>query len=81
MNGTLLKDLRDGILRLTLNRPAVRNALDEDLITALTAEFRAIDFRSPVRVIVLSGAGERAFCASGRPRAKCTARAATSDTE
>src|SRR5215212_2533571 len=62
VNDILLKDLRDGVLRLTLNRPAVRNALNEDLIAALTIEFRAIDFRSPVRVVILSGAGERAFC-------------------
>ena len=56
------KEFRDGVLRLTLNRPAVRNALNERLIAALTAEFRAID-QSAVRAVVITGSGEKAFCA------------------
>jgi enoyl-CoA hydratase/carnithine racemase len=55
---------RDGpVLRLTLNRPQVRNALDAALIAGLTTAFT--DLREPgeVRVAVLTGAGDKAFCA------------------
>lgn len=49
------------VLRITLNRPDVRNALNEDLIRALTEAFRAA---ATARVVVLAGAGS-AFCAGG----------------
>jgi methylglutaconyl-CoA hydratase len=52
----------DGVLRLTLNRPAARNALSPELTTRLVDELTALD--ASVRVVVLAGAGE-AFCAGG----------------
>jgi methylglutaconyl-CoA hydratase len=54
---------RDGpILRLTLNRPEVRNAFDEQVIRALaSAAIAAADDRE-VRVVVLGGKG-KSFCA------------------
>lgn len=58
----LLTELSDGILRLTLNRPERRNALNEELIAALTVAFRSASADPAVRVIVLTGAGEKAFC-------------------
>lgn len=45
-----------------MNRPAVHNALDEELIASLTATFRALNGNEAVRVIVLSGRG-KSFCA------------------
>jgi len=45
-----------------LNRPDVRNALDEELIEALRAQLRSIDVDEPARFVVLEGAG-KAFCA------------------
>lgn len=54
---------RDGpVLRVTLNRPDVRNAFDEEVIAALTAIARQAGSDSSVRAIVLSGNG-KAFCA------------------
>ena len=54
---------RDGaVLRLTLNRPEVRNAFDEEVIAALTAAARDAAADDTLRVVVLAGAG-RAFCA------------------
>jgi methylglutaconyl-CoA hydratase len=47
---------------LTLNRPDVRNALDDVLIAALQDEARALAADAGVRVVVLSGEGP-AFCA------------------
>ncbi len=44
----LLRDDRDGIALLTLNNPAARNALSEDLISALATAFDAIG-QDPIR--------------------------------
>lgn len=54
---------RDGpILRLTLNRPEVRNAFDEDVIRALASAATAAADDREVRVVVLAGKG-KTFCA------------------
>ena len=58
----LLRDDRDGIRTLTLNRPEQFNALSEALIDELGAALDATAHDSDVRVVVLAGAG-RAFCA------------------
>src|SRR5439155_3236904 len=55
-------DLKDGVARVTLNRPDVRNAFDDALIAALTKAFRDIENDKAVRVLVLAGNGS-AFCA------------------
>lgn len=51
-----------GVLTITLNRPAARNALDEAAIAALTAICEGTAGRTDVRAVVLRGAGP-AFCA------------------
>ena len=48
---------------LTLNRPEVMNSLNFALLQALAAEIEAVRFRADVRVLVVTGAGEKAFCA------------------
>jgi methylglutaconyl-CoA hydratase len=54
---------RDGpVVRVTLNRPEVRNAFNEELIAELTAWAESVTARGPARVAVLSGAGKM-FCA------------------
>lgn len=58
----LLRDDRDGIATLTLNRPAQRNALSRDLMAALLAELEAIGGDRSVKVVVLAANGP-AFCA------------------
>jgi enoyl-CoA hydratase/carnithine racemase len=56
-------ELDGAVARITIDRPERRNALSNGAIAALDQAFaRAGDDRS-VRVIVLTGAGERAFCA------------------
>ena len=62
---TILEVMDEGAVRtLWLNRPAVHNAFDEQLIARLTEELRAAGADSSVRVIVLGGRG-RSFCAGG----------------
>ena len=50
-----------GILRLTLDKPDKRNALDDEMVATLLAEVDAANLDESVRVIVLTGAGDH-FC-------------------
>ncbi|HXZ00952.1 MAG TPA: enoyl-CoA hydratase/isomerase family protein [Stellaceae bacterium] len=47
-----------GVARLSLNRPAVRNAFDDRLIADLTEALRRLESDPAVRVVVLTGKGE-----------------------
>lgn len=59
----MLRKEKDGaVLRLTLDRPEVRNAIDDALIAELHQAFSELD--PSVRVVVLAGEG-KAFCAGG----------------
>ena len=53
----------DGVAIVTLDRPAVLNALDFRLIAELTDACEALDRDPACRVIVITGAGDRAFAA------------------
>ncbi len=53
----LLSDCRDGVLRLTLNRPAARNALSSALMRALLEALEQAATEPAVRVIVIAAAG------------------------
>jgi enoyl-CoA hydratase len=53
----------DGVAVVTLNRPEAMNALSKALRAELAAVMREMDARDDVRVVVLTGAGERAFTA------------------
>lgn len=58
----LLIDERDGVARLTMNRPERLNALNKGLTDALRTYFQGLEDRHDIRVVVLRGAG-RAYCA------------------
>ena len=60
---TLLVSTADGVAHITLNRPEVRNALSRTMMAELEAALTAAEADPAARVIVLAGAGERAFCA------------------
>src|SRR6266567_2732895 len=60
---TLLTNLTDGVARITLNRPEVRNALSRTMVAELEAALASFEADPAARVIVLAGAGDRAFCA------------------
>lgn len=63
----LLASLDTGVLTLTLNRPAARNALTEAMVVALADQLARAETDPRVRCIVLTGAGP-AFCAGGDVR-------------
>jgi enoyl-CoA hydratase len=52
-----------GVLTLTINRPERRNAMTWDIIAGLRRELAAAKVDPEVRVVVLAGAGDQAFCA------------------
>lgn len=54
----------DRVARLTLRRPEKLNAIDADMVDALLQACRTIE-RSDAVVAILSGEGERSFCAGG----------------
>jgi methylglutaconyl-CoA hydratase len=58
----LLIDKRDGVARVTLNRPELRNAFDDALIAELRKTFEEIGNDKSIRVMILAGNGP-AFCA------------------
>jgi len=60
---SLLVTTEGPVRTLTLNRPARLNALDGELRNALVQELEAAAADPEVRAVVLTGAGERAFCA------------------
>lgn len=60
---TLLLEVTDGVASLTLNRPDVRNALSATLVRELEHALAALEADPGARVVVLAGAGDKAFCA------------------
>jgi enoyl-CoA hydratase len=50
---------------LTLDRPAVKNALGADAIAQILSHLKAADVDPAVRVVVFTGAGDRVFCPGG----------------
>jgi len=55
----------DGIAWLTINRPQARNALSRAVCDGLWDGVRAFNADDAARVLVLTGAGDKAFCAGG----------------
>ena len=53
----------DHVARVTINRPERLNAIDESHQDDLRRAWESIEADRSVRVVVLTGAGDRAFCA------------------
>jgi enoyl-CoA hydratase len=57
---------KDGaVLRITLNRPAARNALTPEMLCRLADAFVMLRDDAALRVAVITGSGDLAFCAGG----------------
>jgi enoyl-CoA hydratase/carnithine racemase len=59
---TLLYEETDGVAWVTLNRPEVLNAFNEKMQIELKDVWRSLRTNDDVRAIVLTGAGDKAFC-------------------
>lgn len=60
---TIQYGLEGGIATITLNRPEVRNAINVALLADLEAALKAADAEPEARVVIITGAGDKAFCA------------------
>jgi enoyl-CoA hydratase len=70
----VLIERTDGLGRITLNRPRALNALTFAMAGRITDALRAWADDARVREVVITGAGERAFCAGGDVRSLYDAR-------
>jgi enoyl-CoA hydratase/carnithine racemase len=63
--GEILAEVRAGVATVTLNRPEALNALTFGMLQALVAWLEAWENDERVDIVMLRGAGDRAFCAGG----------------
>ena len=68
---TLELDVADGVATVTLNRPDVHNAFDTTMTEELARVWKALRTDREVRAVVLTGAGDKAFC-TGLDRSSVT---------
>ncbi len=61
----LLYEKRDGVAIITFNRPERRNALSPEMLIRLADAWKDYRDDDTLRVAILTGAGEEAFCAGG----------------
>jgi enoyl-CoA hydratase len=59
----ILQERRDSIAIIRLNCPAKHNALSREMIVGLSDAFEQLEKQTDVRAVILTGSGERAFCA------------------
>ena len=62
MDGVRVEVNRDGVMSITLDRPATRNALSGDMAKEISLAHSRADLDDDVRVVVITGSGD-AFCA------------------
>ncbi len=68
----LLAEEQGGVLLLTLNRPDVMNSLNFPLLHALRDKVASVRFKTDIRVIIITGSGEKAFCAGADLKERAT---------
>jgi crotonobetainyl-CoA hydratase len=62
-SNAVLAEVRGNVLVITLNRPEVRNAIDADSIHGVARALEYAENNNRVRAVILTGAGDKAFCA------------------
>ncbi|MCD6291981.1 MAG: enoyl-CoA hydratase/isomerase family protein [Deltaproteobacteria bacterium] len=72
MSELLLTENRDGVLIVTLNRPESMNSLSRELLADLNKLVSEISVDRSVRVVVITGAGEKSFCSGADLRERAT---------
>lgn len=73
MNENVLAvEQENGIVTLTLNRPEVMNSLNFPLLQALKDQIESLRFKRDVRVVIITAAGEKAFCAGADLKERAT---------
>ncbi len=72
MSDIILTENRDGVFLVTLNRPESMNSLNRELLAALNKLVGEISVDRTVRVVVITGAGEKSFCSGADLRERAT---------
>src|SRR5213596_3747715 len=62
-HNSVMREKRGQALWITINRPDKRNAINGDVVAGIAKGYRSAHDNPEVRVIVLTGAGDKAFCA------------------
>jgi len=75
----LVREQRGAVLVLRLNRPEARNALSYELISELGLGMEAAEADAGTRCVVLTGTGDRAFCAGMDLRSFAAGESVTED--
>lgn len=65
----VLFSIEKGHGRIVLNRPQAMNALTLDMIDAIAAQLAAWEMRADIKAIIITGAGDKAFCSGGDVKA------------
>ena len=68
----LLIEEKNQAICLTLNRPRVMNCLNFDLLHALKDKIETLQFRTDIRCVIITGAGEKSFCAGADLKERAT---------
>ncbi|MBI2316449.1 MAG: enoyl-CoA hydratase/isomerase family protein, partial [Betaproteobacteria bacterium] len=63
MTGAVLHQKRGHEFRITINRPDRRNAINDEVVAGLAQGWKIAEEEGEIRAIVLTGAGDEAFCA------------------
>jgi len=66
----IVYETAEGIAKITINRPEVRNAFRPTTLFELSSAFTAARDDPSIGVIILTGAGEKAFCSGGDQRVR-----------
>ncbi|MBN2705000.1 MAG: enoyl-CoA hydratase/isomerase family protein [Deltaproteobacteria bacterium] len=72
MADVILTENRDGVLMVTLNRPESMNSLNRELLAALNRLVSEISVDRSVRVVVITGAGDKSFCSGADLKERAT---------
>ncbi|WP_324668927.1 1,4-dihydroxy-2-naphthoyl-CoA synthase [Geochorda subterranea] len=66
----ILYETAEGMAKITINRPEVRNAFRPETVMELIDAFQAARDDASVGVVILTGAGKEAFCSGGDQRVR-----------
>ncbi|MDR2495689.1 MAG: 1,4-dihydroxy-2-naphthoyl-CoA synthase [Tannerellaceae bacterium] len=66
----ILFDFHKGVARITINRPQVRNAFTPDTTSEISSALLVCREEADIRVVVITGAGDKAFCSGGDQNVK-----------
>jgi enoyl-CoA hydratase len=65
MTAVLLEQDKDGVVWFTINRQEKRNAISYEVMDYLQETIQMVEKNDDVKVLVITGAGDKAFCSGG----------------